>query len=235
MLVATCIERSRGTVVKCSDVSRSQTCQALHGRLFSHAMTNVTRLLNAIDQGDPHAAGELLPLVYEELPVALPPGQLANEKPGQTLQATALVHEAFLRLVGDGAESTWDNRGHFFAAAAEAMRRILVEKARFKRRNKHGGKRRRVELVEEPLAFLPDADAILDQDDALTRLAAEDPRCDGRGQVAFVRRPASRTGGHGAWHLPRHGLSQLGLRSCLATVRSLRRQCGSRAMIFRIS
>src|SRR6201993_5218914 len=107
-------------------------------------MNEVTRVLSAIDQGDPRAAGELLPLVYEELR-ALAARRLAREKPGQTLQATALVHEAYLRLVGAG-DPGWSGRGHFFAAAAEAMRRILVESARRKAGPKAGGDHRRVDL-----------------------------------------------------------------------------------------
>src|ERR1041384_1042289 len=101
-------------------------------------MNEVTRILSAIEQGDPHAAEQLLPLVYEELR-KLAAQKLAQEKPGQTLQATALVHEAYLRLVGQDQERHWDGRRHFFAAAAEAMRRILVESARRKRSRKHGG------------------------------------------------------------------------------------------------
>src|SRR6187397_504163 len=109
-------------------------------------MSEVTRILSAIEQGDPSAAGQLLPLVYEELR-RLAARKLAQEKPGQTLQATALVHEAYLRLVDSDLIQRWDSRGHFFAAAAEAMRRILVEQARRKGRAKHGGGRRR-EAVE---------------------------------------------------------------------------------------
>ena len=101
-------------------------------------MNEVTRVLHQIEQGEPHAAGELLPLVYDELR-RLATRRLAQERPGQTLQATALVHEAYLRLVGHDPDRHWDHRGHFFAAAAEAMRRILVERARRKRRRKHGG------------------------------------------------------------------------------------------------
>ena len=101
-------------------------------------MNEVTRILHQIEQGDPHAAGELLPLVYDELR-RLAARKLAQERPGQTLQATALVHEAYLRLVGHDPDRHWDHRGHFFAAAAEAMRRILVERARRKQRRKHGG------------------------------------------------------------------------------------------------
>jgi RNA polymerase sigma factor (TIGR02999 family) len=108
-------------------------------------MSEVTRILSAIEQGDPHAAEQLLPLVYEELR-KLAAQKLAQEKPGQTLQATALVHEAYLRLVDTEKAQRWDSRGHFFAAAAEAMRRILVENARRKKRAKHGGDRQRVDL-----------------------------------------------------------------------------------------
>src|SRR5207253_10859419 len=109
------------------------------------AMSDITQILSAIDQGDPRAAEQLLPLVYDELR-KLAAHKLAQEKAGQTLQATALVHEAYLRLVGAGDEQRWDNRGHFFAAAAEAMRRILVESARRKRSGKHGGGRVRRDL-----------------------------------------------------------------------------------------
>jgi RNA polymerase sigma factor (TIGR02999 family) len=136
-------------------------------------MDEISRLLNAIDQGDPQAAGKLLPLVYDELRL-LAAQKLAHEKPGQTLQPTALVHEAYVRLVGDDAEQHWDSRGHFFAAAAEAMRRILVENARRKKRDKHGGTRQRVELDEAHRAVLPE-ERMLDLDEALTRLAVEDP------------------------------------------------------------
>src|SRR5215470_15200252 len=107
-------------------------------------MNDVTRILSAIDRGDPHAAEQLLPLVYDELR-RLAAAQLAQEKPGRTLQATALVHDAYLRLVDAEEARHWDSRGHFFAAAAEAMRRILVENARRKKRLKHGGERHRVD------------------------------------------------------------------------------------------
>src|SRR5437773_4028362 len=110
-------------------------------------MSEVTRILSAIEQGDPHAAAQLLPLIYEDLR-QLAARKLAQEKPGQTLQATALVHEAYLRLVDVDRAQHWDSRRHFFAAAAEAMRRILVEQARRKSRHKHGGGRQRVPLDE---------------------------------------------------------------------------------------
>src|SRR5262245_55972007 len=110
-------------------------------------MSEVTRILSAIETGDPHAAAELLPLVYDELR-KLAAARLADERPGQTLQPTALVHEAYLRLVGGEQPRDWSGRGHFFAAAAEAMRRILVEAARRKGRGRHGGGRRRVDLAD---------------------------------------------------------------------------------------
>jgi RNA polymerase sigma factor (TIGR02999 family) len=137
-------------------------------------MSEVTPILSAIEQGDPAAAEQLLPLVYQELR-KLAAQNLAREKPGQTLQATALVHEAYLRLVGNGDEPHWDNRRHFFAAAAESMRRILVEQARRKRRAKHGGDLPRVDVELADVASpMPDED-LLALDEALTRLAAEDP------------------------------------------------------------
>jgi RNA polymerase sigma factor (TIGR02999 family) len=137
-------------------------------------MSDVTQILSAIEHGDPSAAEQLLPLVYDELR-RLAAEKMAQEKPGQTLQATALVHEAYLRLIGGGAEPHWNNRGHFFAAAAQAMRNILVDNARRKRRTKHGGCRQRVALDEEVPAPPNDADDMLALDEALTRLAAEDP------------------------------------------------------------
>jgi RNA polymerase sigma factor (TIGR02999 family) len=136
-------------------------------------MNEVTRILSAIDQGDPQAAERLLPLVYGELR-KLAAQRLTNEKPGQTLQATALVHEAYLRLVGKE-DPGWDSRGHFFAAAAEAMRRILIDNARRKRSGKHGGVRRRQDLDELEIVPGAPADDLLALDEALTRLTAEDP------------------------------------------------------------
>ncbi len=131
--------------------------------------SNVTRILDAINQGDPHAAGQLLPLVYDELR-QLAAARLANERPGQTLDATALVHEAYLRLVGD---QQFANRRHFFAAAAEAMRRILIDRARARRSLKRGGDGRRVTLDG---VAAPDPDErLLALDEALTQLAGADP------------------------------------------------------------
>ena len=138
-------------------------------------MSDITQILAAVDQGDPHAAAQLLPLVYDELR-KLAARRLALEKPGHTLAATALVHEAYLRLVGADAQQPWDSRGHFFAAAAEAMRRILVESARRKRGLKHGGDRRRQPLDPEAVAAPEAADDLLALDEALTKLAATEPK-----------------------------------------------------------
>jgi RNA polymerase sigma factor (TIGR02999 family) len=135
-------------------------------------MNDVTRILSAVEHGDPHAAEQLLPLVYEELR-QLATQRLAQEKPGQTLQATALVHEAYLRLVGGGAEQSWENRGHFFAAAAEAMRRILVENARRKRSRKQGGGRERRALEDIEATFDSSGEDLLALDEALARLERE--------------------------------------------------------------
>jgi RNA polymerase sigma factor (TIGR02999 family) len=137
-------------------------------------MSDVTRLLDAAVAGDRKAAADLLPLVYDELR-KLAAVRLADEAPDQTLEATALVHEAYLRLIGPADGARWDNRGHFFAAAAEAMRRILVDAARRKRTHKHGGNRRRVELTDVPAEPEAANDQLLTLDAALTRFAAEDP------------------------------------------------------------
>jgi RNA polymerase sigma factor (TIGR02999 family) len=137
-------------------------------------MNDVTRILSAVEQGDPHAAEQLLPLVYDELR-KLAAHKLAQEAPGQTLQATALVHEAYLRLVDAEAARHWDNRGHFFAAAAEGMRRILVENVRRKKSQKRGGGAERVDLDQIEMALPPPDDDLLALDEALTRLAAERP------------------------------------------------------------
>src|SRR5438105_972588 len=139
-------------------------------------MTAVTQVLNAIEHGDPRAAEQLLPLVYDELR-RLAAQRLAHESPGQTLQATALVHEAYLRLIGPGEPQPWNSRGHFFAAAAEAMRRILVNRARDKRRLKRGGDRGRVELEDVAIADEAGSPDILALDEALEGLAREEPAC----------------------------------------------------------
>jgi RNA polymerase sigma factor (TIGR02999 family) len=135
-------------------------------------MEDVSRLLDAIDRDDPHAADQLLPLVYDELR-RLAAQKLGHENPGQTLQPTALVHDAYLRLIGADKEQHWDSRGHFFAAAAESMRRILVENARRKKRQKRGGDRQRVDLADHPAP--PDDDRSFALSDALEGLAREDP------------------------------------------------------------
>ena len=142
-------------------------------------MADVTQILRAIEQGDPQAAAELLPLVYDELR-KLAAQTLAREKPGQTLQATALVHEAYLRLAacGDGTprKQTWTSRGHFFAAAAQAMRRILVDQARRKLADKRGAGSQRIPLDAADVGYDSSSDDLLDVDEALTRLAVEDPQ-----------------------------------------------------------
>ena len=157
-------------------------------------MIEVTLILSAIDQGDPHAAEQLLPLVYQELR-QLAAQKLAQEQPGQTLQATALVHEAYLRLVGPGSVRTWDSRGHFFAAAAQAMRRILVENARRKQTRKHGGDRRRADLdLDAVVAPEPKMD-LLALDAALDRLAERDPQ---KARLVELRYFAGLTGNQAA-------------------------------------
>jgi RNA polymerase sigma factor (TIGR02999 family) len=142
-------------------------------------MTDVTQILSQIEQGDARAAEELLLLVYTELR-RLAAQKLSREKPGQTLDATGLVHEAYLRLFNgngqrNGDRQHWDGRGHFFAAAAEAMRRILIENARRKKRIKHGGDRQRITLLDEDLAIHDSPDELIALDAALAKLAVEDP------------------------------------------------------------
>ena len=140
---------------------------------ISH-MTQVTRILSQIASGDPSAAKQLLPLVYDELR-KLAAAKLVHEKPGHTLQATELVHDAYLRLVDVGHPQNWDSRGHFFSAAAEAMRRILIESARRKSRVKHGGGKVRLDLDRVDIAFAVPPEELLALDEALSKLAAEDP------------------------------------------------------------
>ena len=137
-------------------------------------MTDVTRILFAIEHGDAHAAARLLPLVYDELR-KLAAAKMAQEKPGQTLEATALLHEAYVRLVDVDEAQRWNSRGHFFAAAAEAMRRILVENARRKKASKHGGDRQRVPLADVEAASAAGPERFLLLDDAIEQLAREDP------------------------------------------------------------
>ena len=146
-------------------------------------MTDATLILSKIDRGDPTAAEQLLPLVYEELR-KLATAKLCVEKPGQTLQATALVHEAYLRLVDSDGSRRWNSRGHFFAAAAEAMRRILVESARRKKADRHGGNRSRVDLSNIDLAITESPDEILALSEALDELAESEPR---KSQVVKLR------------------------------------------------
>jgi RNA polymerase sigma factor (TIGR02999 family) len=137
-------------------------------------MSDVTRILSAIEQGEPHAAEQLLPLVYDELR-KLAAQKLRQQKPGQTLQATALVHEAYLRLVDVQKTQRWDSRGHFFAAAAESMRRILLNRARDRKRLKRGGDRRRITLDQVELALDSSDEQLIALDEALALLAVEDP------------------------------------------------------------
>jgi RNA polymerase sigma factor (TIGR02999 family) len=140
--------------------------------LESHAMSEVTRILSKIEDGDPLASGELLPLVYEELR-KLAAARLRNEKPDQTLQATALVHEAYLRLVDSDKQHRWDSRGHFFAAAAESMRRILVENARKRQAQKRAGDRQRVDLDQVAPTIEAPCDDVLALNEALEKLEAQ--------------------------------------------------------------
>src|SRR6266536_4404856 len=146
-------------------------------------MSDVTRILSAIEHGDPQAAEQLLPLVYDELR-KLAVQRLAQEKPGQTLQATALVHEAYVRLVDVDTAQDWNSRGHFFAAAAEAMRRILVDQARRKQADKHGGGRPRVELPEDLAAPEARSDDLVALDEALRRLEHHDSQA---AQIIMLR------------------------------------------------
>ena len=143
--------------------------QATSQRVIFGLMSDVTRILSAINQGDPHASDKLLPLVYDELR-KLAGRKMAQEKPGQTLQGTALVHEAYLRLIDVKKAPSWNSRGHFFAAAAEAMRRILVDNARRKQRPKHGGNRQRIDLNLAISLAEPQEDLVA-LDDVLAKLA----------------------------------------------------------------
>jgi RNA polymerase sigma factor (TIGR02999 family) len=147
-------------------------------------VSDVTRILDRVQQGEPKAAEELLPLVYEELR-KLAAHKMAHEAPGQTLQPTALVHEAWLRLVREPDQQHWDSRGHFFGAAAEAMRRILVENARRKSRLKRGGQWERVPLEQVQVATDSDPATLLSIDEALTKLAAEHPEQAKLAQLRF--------------------------------------------------
>jgi RNA polymerase sigma factor (TIGR02999 family) len=155
------------------DGSSTAEIPSVFGPRCSGFMTDVTHILSAIEQGDSKAAEQLLPLVYDELR-KLAAQRLAQEKPGQTLQPTALVHEAYLRLVDTNKAQQWNSRGHFFGAAAEAMRRILVDNARRKRAEIHGGDRRRVELAEGEWISRAAPEEIVAIDESLARLAEDD-------------------------------------------------------------
>jgi RNA polymerase sigma factor (TIGR02999 family) len=157
-------------------------------------MTDLTRILSAVEQGDPQAAAQLLPLVYDELR-KLAAQRLAQEKPGQTLQATALVHEAYLRLVGASEPRDWNGRGHFFAAAAEGMRRILVENAQRKQSAKAGGPWQRQELIDAALAVDSTGDDLFAVDEALSRLGRGASPRRAVGPPAFLPRSNNRRGG----------------------------------------
>jgi RNA polymerase sigma factor (TIGR02999 family) len=136
-------------------------------------MADVTQILSQIESGDPSAADQLLPLIYEELR-KLAAAKLAHEKPGQTLQATALVHEAYLRLVGAEKSHSWDSRGHFFSAAAEAMRRVLLNRVRDKKRQKRAGERQRISLDQVVVAMDTPAGELMEMDEAIEELANRD-------------------------------------------------------------
>ena len=175
-------------------------------------MNDVTRILSAIEQGDRQAAEQLLPLVYDELR-KLAAAQMAAEKPGHTLQATALVHEAYLRLVGD---QHFDDRGHFFAAAAEAMRRILVNHARDRKRLKRGGGRVRLELLDQVGSLAEDPDLVLSLDELLTRLGEEDAAAARVAQLHLFGGLSVEEAGDVAGALPGRGLPELEVRPGLA-------------------
>lgn len=160
---------------RAGDAEQPFSCTHTPGLVSFAPMSDVTRILSAIDEGDPHAAGQLLPLIYDELR-RLAAERMAQEKSGQTLQPTALVHEAYVRLVDVNQVQKWNSRGHFFAAAAEAMRRILVEQARRKLRHKHGGGRPKVPLDPDLVAVDSPDEELLAINDALDKLAGEDPQ-----------------------------------------------------------
>ena len=146
-------------------------------------MTGVTRILSQLENGDSSSAAELLPLVYDELR-KLAAARMAREQPGQTLQATALVHEAYLRLVDVKSAQHWSSRRHFFAAAAESMRRILIDVARHKKTEKAGGKLRRIDLEDARISLTHTAEELITLDDAITELLADDPIA---GEIAKLR------------------------------------------------
>jgi RNA polymerase sigma factor (TIGR02999 family) len=169
------VDRGQGFRNPQQAVGRSRPAGSLHPHGALVGMSEVTHILSAIEQGDPHAAEQLLPLVYAELR-KLAAQRLAQEKPGQTLQATALVHDAYLRLVDTEKARQWNSRGHFFAAAAEAMRQILVQNARHRSRRKHGGGRSRIDMDDLEIAAPERSEELLALDEALGQLAAVDPQ-----------------------------------------------------------
>jgi RNA polymerase sigma factor (TIGR02999 family) len=196
---------------RCSDVGCAPIAGGWPGR--ASPMSEVTRILSAIDQGDPTAAEDLLPLVYDELRL-LADRKLAGEASGQTLQATALVHDAYLRLVDVEEARHWNSRGHFFAAAAEAMRRILVEAARRKGSRRRGGERRRCELLDGDLVTCPVNDELLDLDEALSKLGSADAQA---AEVVKLRVFAGMTVEEVAEHL---GISPRTTKRCWAYARA---------------
>ena len=179
------------------------------------AMGDVTHILAAVEAGDGAAAEQLLPLVYEELR-KLAAHKLTHEKPGQTLQATALVHEAYVRLVNVDEVQHWNSRGHFFAAAAEAMRRMLVEKARHKQRLRHGGGRQRLDLDSQLCITSNDDETLLAVSDALEQLAAEEPQAAERSKTPLFRWPYDRRSGRCLEYLGSNRQSTLDVRPSLA-------------------
>ena len=197
--------------------------------LCSFVMSDVTRILSAIEHGDPHAAAQLLPLVYGELR-KLAADKMAREKTGQTLQATALVHEAYLRLVDADKARRWNSRGHFFAAAAQAMRRILIENARSKNRLKHGGNRQRLDISVVDLAVEMSPEHMLALDELLIRLAERDAQA---ARVAELHCFAGLSIDQVAEVLaisPRTRLSRLGVRQSLAFPRHSGRRTTARSL-----
>ena len=189
--------------------------------IFELPMNNVTRILSAAEQGDPAAAAELLPLVYQELR-QLAAAKLTQERPGQTLDATGLVHEAYLRLVGPRTDKTWQNRRHFFAAAAEAMRRILIDNARRKKRLKHGGDLRRVDQGEIASSNAEPPDRLLAINDAISQLALADPEAVEVVKLAHFRRLFDRGSRRRVGDLSSNRLSSLDLCQGMAETRIAR-------------
>ena len=182
-------------------------------------MNDVTQILSAIEGGDPQAAEKLLPLVYQELR-KLAAAKMAQENPGQTLQATALVHDAYIRLVDVDKAQHWDSRGHFFVAAAEAMRRILINRARDKGRMKRGGQLQRIDLDKIEIAIETPDDDILALNEAVERLAEENQESAECGEDAVLRWPVRRRGGDRIGNRQKHGGSLLGLCPSMALRRT---------------